>query len=502
MKKLKPLMLLLLLIFHSCLEDESGVPKVVQYEDPVVLPDIPEPDEVKDDSVFSILETDHFVELNESIEFGSANSDPDGMVVEWNWDFGDGNISTEKNPSHAYSSPGKKIVQLSTLDVDGLTLEFKDSIYAVDIKWEFPVNNRIRSVSPAVDDNGTVYVAFDGKNQGGFFDNVVAINSDGSQKWVYTTGDVVRSTPAIGNDGNIYIASYDDFLHAINPDTGIGVWSTDLAPGKNPNPVYTSPAIASDGTIYIGTANDTDNFIALNPDGTIKWNLPIGDNVDSTPVIGVNGIIYFAADNGKIYAVEDAGTSANILWENTYGTDTSTSLAIDESGTIYLAGQDKNNSASLGIIIAYNNDGTVKWSHNTIGPITQGGIAVANDHIYVGTKTPELFSFTMDGEIEWVYKDFENVIGTNPAVDEMGNIYVGDDNGDLSVLTKEGILTYRKNLGNKAWSSPTIGEDGVLYFGVDQEGSTSGKFYALETGLTPFPSGWPMKSRNRKHQGR
>jgi outer membrane protein assembly factor BamB len=37
--------------------------------------------------------------------------------------------------------------------------------------------------------------------------NLYALNPDGSQKWSFTTGHDVDSSPAIGTDGTIYVGS-------------------------------------------------------------------------------------------------------------------------------------------------------------------------------------------------------------------------------------------------------------------------------------------------------
>ena len=41
-----------------------------------------------------------------------------GRVDKWLWDFGDGSVSTEKNPTHIYSEPGKYDVQLTVFNKD------------------------------------------------------------------------------------------------------------------------------------------------------------------------------------------------------------------------------------------------------------------------------------------------------------------------------------------------------------------------------------------------
>jgi len=52
---------------------------------------------------------------------GSGSQDPDGSIVSYEWDFGDGTTGTGVNPSHIYSSTGTFIITLTVTDDDGLT---------------------------------------------------------------------------------------------------------------------------------------------------------------------------------------------------------------------------------------------------------------------------------------------------------------------------------------------------------------------------------------------
>lgn len=52
-------------------------------------------------------------------DFADASTDPDGTVVAWSWDFGDGSGSTARNPSHTYAIAGDYTVTLTVTDDAG-----------------------------------------------------------------------------------------------------------------------------------------------------------------------------------------------------------------------------------------------------------------------------------------------------------------------------------------------------------------------------------------------
>lgn len=61
--------------------------------------------------------------INESITFNAtASYDPDGNIVNYTWDFGDGNITSVTEPiiNHTYSSGGNYTVTLNVTDNDGI----------------------------------------------------------------------------------------------------------------------------------------------------------------------------------------------------------------------------------------------------------------------------------------------------------------------------------------------------------------------------------------------
>ena len=51
--------------------------------------------------------------------FTDRSDDPDGEIARWQWSFGDGASSSQRNPSHTYAAPGQHEVRLVVTDDDG-----------------------------------------------------------------------------------------------------------------------------------------------------------------------------------------------------------------------------------------------------------------------------------------------------------------------------------------------------------------------------------------------
>ncbi|SMC08472.1 PQQ-binding-like beta-propeller repeat protein [Nitratiruptor tergarcus] len=172
------------------------------------------------------------------------------------------------------------------------------NLYAINpngtIKWIFPFDDATRHSSPAIAQDGTIYIGCNDKK-------LYAINSDGTLKWQYKTADKIWSSPAIGKDGTIYIGSMDTYLYAINPDGSLK-WKY-----KTNGPIYeTSPVIAQDGTIYIGSE---DGYLyAIDIEGRLRWKFKTDNWILSTPVIGKNGIIYVPSWDNYLYAINPNGS--------------------------------------------------------------------------------------------------------------------------------------------------------------------------------------------------
>ena len=101
------------------------------------------------------FETAYTVSFN-----ASESSDPDGIVVSYHWDFGDGDTATGKTVQHTFS-PGEYPVRLTVHDDKGKKASITHVIRAVK---ELEVPDRYSSIQRAIDDaeDGEVVVVSPG----------------------------------------------------------------------------------------------------------------------------------------------------------------------------------------------------------------------------------------------------------------------------------------------------------------------------------------------------
>jgi hypothetical protein len=205
-------------------------------------------------------------------------------------------------------------------------------------------------------------------------------------RWKYETGDIVRSSPAIGDDGTIYCGSHDGYLYALYPNGtlkwkyNVGCW------------IGGGPTIADDGTIYFSGVQEA-TLYALYPDGTYKWHVPLGVNVVSTPALAEDGTIYVASykEGGGAY-INSISPYGSINWRYEVEDEAmSASPVIDKYGIIYIGGWRGNNGVG-GNLYALNPDGTLRWEFHT-GDSIHSSAAIGEDGtIYVGSWDDYLYA--------------------------------------------------------------------------------------------------------------
>lgn len=316
--------------------------------------------------------------------------------------------------------------------------------------WNYTTGGSVSGFgSPVIGSDGTIYV-------GSSDCKLYALNVDGSIKWTYTTGGSVNGL-SIGADGTIYVGSFDGSLYALNQD-GTLKWKY-----KTPGNIFCAPAISTDGTIYFGTCDG--NLYALNHDGTLKWNyttIGLIYGLDGGPAIGSDGTIYMicGGDYGTLYAFKPDGT---VKWSYRLGDNLESSPLIGADGTIYAGGTN-------GVFYAFNPDGTLKWNYSNGGSsysydtMIIGSAIGADGTIYFGCSNGYLYALNVDGTLKWNYSTGGRIQGS-PTIGADGTIYFGSNDGKLYALNPDGTLLWSYTTGGAIDGSVAIGANETLYFG-------------------------------------
>ncbi len=198
----------------------------------------------------------------------------------------------------------------------------EDMLFAVSpagsMRWVFAFDNEweMSFTSPAIDQNGVIYLATEGKPSGADFSMVYAVNPQGSLRWKYPVegGRFVRASPTVAADGGIYIATKSagtDRPAKLIKLSPAGQWLWDYTIERvheTPDDSYSSPSIGADGLIYFGA--ETGYLYVLNPNGTLSWKFKLRDAINwSSPAIAPDGTLYIGAMcgpnyGGRMYAVK------------------------------------------------------------------------------------------------------------------------------------------------------------------------------------------------------
>ncbi|HII92471.1 MAG TPA: PKD domain-containing protein, partial [Methanosarcina sp.] len=234
--------------------------------------------------------TVQFTDLSESAE-------------RWNWDFGDGNISTEQSPVHTYSGAGEYTAMLTVSNVNGTN---STSLTLIALHPVLPVAKFSNNVTSG---NAPLTVQFTDL-------------SENAEKWDWDFGDGNISTEqnpvhtySISENYTVSLTTYN----ANGTDSKLAA----ITVLKQPNPSILSVANFS-SNITSGNAPLTVRFTDFSENAE-KWNWDFGDGNISTeqnPVYTYSAtgeyIVTFTAANENGQSTKTVHISVNEKNENSF----------------------------------------------------------------------------------------------------------------------------------------------------------------------------------------
>lgn len=309
-------------------------------------------------------------------------------------------------------------------------------------KWHFEISNTEGQSSPAIAQDGTIYV---GSIAG---QCLYAINPDGTEKWRFNC-DFIRSSPCIDQNGVIYVGAGFK-LYGINPD-GTEKWHCTTG-----EPIFSSPVLGSDGTIYIGSRDSC--LYAIDSAGTLQWQCRTNGMLISSPAIGIDGTVYVGSMDSGLYAIDKNGT---LKWRYQTDGEIGSSPAVDDSGIIYFGSTDS-------YLYALRPNGDLKWRIQCGGPITSSPAIDTNKTIYVGSHDGYLYAVGVGGSIKWRFKVDDYEVYASPIITGEGTIIVGGRySSKLYGIGSDGVEKWHFTALGSFYGSYALDNNKRIYFQTD-----------------------------------
>jgi outer membrane protein assembly factor BamB len=411
----------------------------------------------------------------------------------------------------------KKLSYIEKLDnqiKSGISVDLNDNVYFGDDGKKFyvynPTDNSITTYSGAADyirsgiaiNNNILYFGDDDAYLYSFNTNTKEV------KQFFRGNDdygKIDSSPVIDPDGNIYYASSDGYLYAINSD-GVFKWRANTGMYES----ISSPLIDDKGNIYIGNKAIFDVY---DSDGNKIWTYSSQNEVDTAPLL-YNDNLYLVDRYGWLECVYSGNNLADSSWpmfqhdsqhtgmaqtNNTYPSkpnltspeDGDTNIATSDLILKWNASSDSDEGDTVTYDLYFSKDSSPKlyksdlsstqytiesldadttYYWKVVAKDTKGGIASSN----IWSFTTKQNSDNSIGKKKWSYPT-GNSVNSSSAIGSDGTIYIGSNDNYLYAINPDGSLEWKYETGGGLESSsPAIGSDGTIYFG-----SGDNCFYAV-----------------------
>ena len=186
------------------------------------------------------------------IEFTVAANDPDGDVLSYTWDFGDGATGAGANATHSYSAPGTYSVVVSVSDGKG-GIAAASQMVVINPPTALKINFQLDGSSIPT----------------GYLTDTGAVFADRHNGYIYGWNVDVAINARDRNAANSPDQRHDTFIHMQKPNAPNAAWKIGL-----PNGAYTVHAVCGDPS-YFDSVYKLDIGGVLTVDGkpsaTTRW---------------------------------------------------------------------------------------------------------------------------------------------------------------------------------------------------------------------------------------
>ncbi len=370
-----------------------------------------------------------YVVVGSSLSTDSSGDDTDSAIIKYN-----------KDGTIAWSHSTGGSAHESYISV----IEVSDGYVVVGSSWSTDApewGNKGRSDAIIVKYNEDGKIVWSHSAGGKYSDdyNSIVEVSDG---YVVVGGSWSKNAPEWGSNGR---SSSDAIIVKYNKD-GTIAWSHNA--GGSAHETYKSVIAVPDGYVAIGDSDSIDAseweniglsdgipeaiIVKYNEDGTVAWGHNSGGRTSqyNSIVAEADGYVVagflYGADTSSDATIIKYNEDGTIAWSHSAGgseTDVYSSVIAVRDGYVAVgysyskdASEQENNDGSDAIIVKYNKDGTVAWSHyaGVLDSIYNSVIAVPDGYLVIGYSynteydaNSTIVKYDTTGNTVWTYTDKE-----------------------------------------------------------------------------------------------
>jgi outer membrane protein assembly factor BamB len=305
-------------------------------------------------------------------------------------------------------------------------------------------------------------IAVDGSVWVGTADGLVVQIVNEAIARAYKTGGSIKGAPVIASDSTVIVGSNDGNLYGFDStpasgDAGAGIAGIPLLHRRFAvpvGPVASSPVLGSDGTIYVATTDG--KLSAVSPTThAVAWSSPTDDTFGSSPAVAQNGDLFIASTDHSLHAFAPNGTAK---WTKDLGAESHSSPAIGGEGSIYVGDQS-------GMLHAFDGTGNARWTYQAGGPV--GSPSVYAGLVYAPSDDHRLHGVsTADGTPRYTYAT--SATAHSAVIAPSGDVTFGSEDGHIYVLTPKGGLFVAALAHGTILSAPAVATNGFVYFNTDK----------------------------------
>jgi len=459
----------------------------------------------------------------ETITFNaSASYDPDGSIVSYQWNFGDGNITVVTYPiiTHAYAENGTYTVTLTINDNDGATSTASSTKTVVNRPPVASFTESATTVftgeliyfnaSNSYDLDGSIVSYFwtfgDGANVTGaavshaYLDNgiytvtLTVTDNDGATASTSATKTVLNRSPVASFTESATTVLTGEVIYfnasgSYDFDGSIVSYFWTFGDGTNATGINVSHAYADNGvyTVTLIVTDDDGTMASTSATKTVLNRPPIASFTESATIVYTGEIIYFNASAS--YDLD--GFIVNFFWtfgDGSNATDVTVTHAYIDNGTYVVT------------LTVTDNDGATASNSSTKTVLNRPPTAIFTESaeaVYTG----EIITFNASGSYDqdgmiisyfWDFGDGSNATGTivNHAYADNGvyavTLTVTDDDGATATASATKTVGNRPPVASFSESATTVLTGETIYFNAsgsyDPDGTITNYFWTFGDG--------------------